>query len=180
MTTHGAQMDRKWTGSGLEVTGSGPEVGQKWTGCVHLSVRTSVHPKHFPYLLDEPYARDLQAQGAFFRNCYKFKNPWKIISTQPLKIEWFLTKNCAAQAKKLRTLIFLTDQSCSKISQMYMSWARTVFLVSLLKCIQNDDDGELLIFALNSYLSLLFWIHFSDYLLIVNYGNMRQSSLGWM
>ena len=31
---------------------------------VHLSVRTSVHPKHFPYLLDEPYARDLQAQGA--------------------------------------------------------------------------------------------------------------------
>ena len=64
MTTHGAQMDRKWTGSGLEVTGSGPEVGQKWTGCVHLSVRTSVHPKHFPYLLDEPYARDLQAQGA--------------------------------------------------------------------------------------------------------------------
>ena len=64
MTTHGGQMDQKWTGSGLEVTGSGPEVGQKWTGCVHLSVRTSVHPKHFPYLLDEPYARDLQAQGA--------------------------------------------------------------------------------------------------------------------
>ena len=57
-------MVAKWTGSGLEVTGSGPEVGQKWTGCVHLSVRTSVHPKHFPYLLDEPYARDLQAQGA--------------------------------------------------------------------------------------------------------------------
>ena len=53
MNTYGAQMDRKWTGS------------------VHLSVRTSVHPKHFPYLLDEPYARDLQAQGAcalrFFR-----------------------------------------------------------------------------------------------------------------
>ena len=71
MTTHGGQMDQKWTGSGLEVTGSGPEVGQKWTGCVHLSVRTSVHPKYFPYLLDESYARDLQAQGAcalrFFR-----------------------------------------------------------------------------------------------------------------
>ena len=64
MTTYGAQMDRKWTGSGLEVTGSGPEVGQKWTGSVHLSVCTSVHPKHFPYLLDKPYARDLQAQGA--------------------------------------------------------------------------------------------------------------------
>ena len=67
MTTHGAQLNRKGTGSGLEVTGSGPEVGQKWTGCVHLSVRTSVHtsvhPKHFPYLLDEPYARDLQAQA---------------------------------------------------------------------------------------------------------------------
>ena len=31
---------------------------------VHLSVRTSVHPKHFPYLLDESYVRDLQAQGA--------------------------------------------------------------------------------------------------------------------
>ena len=46
------------------MTKSGPEVGQKWAGCVHLSVRTSVHPKHFPYLLDEPYARDLQAQGA--------------------------------------------------------------------------------------------------------------------
>ena len=46
MNTYGAQMDRKWTGS------------------VHLSVRTSVHPKHFPCLLDEPYARDLQAQGA--------------------------------------------------------------------------------------------------------------------
>ena len=59
MTTYGAQMDHKWTGSGLEV-------GQKWTGCVHLSVRTSVHPKHFPYLLDELYARDLQAPCDFF------------------------------------------------------------------------------------------------------------------
>ena len=64
MTTYGGQMDRKWTGSGLEVTGNGPEVGQKWTWSVYLSVRTSVHPKHFPYLLDEPYARDIQAQGA--------------------------------------------------------------------------------------------------------------------
>ena len=64
MNTYGAQMDRKWTGSGLEVTGSGAEVGQKWTGSVHLSVRTYVHPKHFPYLLDKPYERDLQAQGA--------------------------------------------------------------------------------------------------------------------
>ena len=36
----------------------------KWAWIVHLSVCTSVHPKHFPYLLDEPYARDLQAQGA--------------------------------------------------------------------------------------------------------------------
>ena len=75
MTTYGGQMDRKWTGNGLEVTRSGPEVGQKWTGCVNLSIRTSVHPKHFPYLLDEPYARDLQAQGAcaqqFFGNVYK-------------------------------------------------------------------------------------------------------------
>ena len=56
-------MMPKWTGSEPEVdqkwTGSGPEVGQKWTECVHLSVRMSVHPKHFPYLLDEPYARDL-------------------------------------------------------------------------------------------------------------------------
>ena len=57
-------MVPKWTGSGLEVTGSGAEVGQKWTGSVHLSVCTSVHPKHFLYLLDEPNARDLQAQGA--------------------------------------------------------------------------------------------------------------------
>ena len=40
-------MDRKWARSGLEV-----------------SICPSVHPKHFPYLLDEPYARDLQAQGA--------------------------------------------------------------------------------------------------------------------
>ena len=51
MTSYGAQVNRKWTGSG-------PEVGQKFTGSVHLSVRTSVHPKHFPYLLDKPYARD--------------------------------------------------------------------------------------------------------------------------
>ena len=28
MTTYGTQMDRKWTGSGLEVTGSGLEVCQ--------------------------------------------------------------------------------------------------------------------------------------------------------
>ena len=55
-------MVPKWTGSGLEETGSGPEVGRKWTG--NLSVHPSAHPKHFPYLLDEPYARDLQAQGA--------------------------------------------------------------------------------------------------------------------
>ena len=49
---------------------NGLEVNRKWTGCdwkwirsVHLSVRTYVHPKHFPYLLDKPYVRDLQAQG---------------------------------------------------------------------------------------------------------------------
>ena len=71
MTTHGGQIDRKWTGSGLEVTGSGAEVGQKLTGSVHLSFRTSVHPKHFPYLLDEPYARDLQAQSAFALRFFK-------------------------------------------------------------------------------------------------------------
>ena len=75
MNTYGAQMDRKWTGSGLEVTRSGAEVGQKWTGSVHLSARMSDHPKHFPYLLDKPYARDLQAQGAcalrFFGNKLK-------------------------------------------------------------------------------------------------------------
>ena len=29
ITTYGVQMDRKWTGSGLEMTRSGPEVGQK-------------------------------------------------------------------------------------------------------------------------------------------------------
>ena len=64
MTIYGAQMDQKWTGSGLEVTGSGPEGGQKWTWSVYLSVRMSIHAKHFPHLLDDPYARDLQAQGA--------------------------------------------------------------------------------------------------------------------
>ena len=39
MTTYGAQMDQKWTGSGSEVgrkwpevAGSGPEVGRKWVG----------------------------------------------------------------------------------------------------------------------------------------------------
>ena len=58
MNTYGAQMDRKWTGSGLEVE-------QKWTRSgLEVSICTSVYPKHFPYLLDEPYARDLQAQGA--------------------------------------------------------------------------------------------------------------------
>ena len=47
MTTYDDQVDRKLP----EVAGSWPEV--------------PVHPKHFPYLLDEPYARELQAQGAF-------------------------------------------------------------------------------------------------------------------
>ena len=43
MTTYGAQMDRKWTGSGLEVTGSGAEVGQKWTGSgLEVSICPSV------------------------------------------------------------------------------------------------------------------------------------------
>ena len=59
MTTYGDQMDQKWTGSGPEVPSNlpsriGPEV----------SVCLSVHPKHFPYLLDEHHARELQAQGA--------------------------------------------------------------------------------------------------------------------
>ena len=54
MNTYGAQMDRKWTGSDRKWARSGLEV----------SICPSVHPKHFPYLLDEPYARDLQAQGA--------------------------------------------------------------------------------------------------------------------
>ena len=67
-------MVPKWTGSELEVEKSGPEVDWKCPS-VHLSVRTSVHPKHFPYFLDKPYARDLQAQGAcalrFFGNKLK-------------------------------------------------------------------------------------------------------------
>ena len=58
MTTYGDQMDRKWTGSAIKPSvcpsRSGPEV----------SVCLSVRPKHFPYLLDEHYARELQAQGA--------------------------------------------------------------------------------------------------------------------
>ena len=58
MTTYGDQMDRKWTGSVIKPSvcpsRSGPEV----------SVCLSVRPKHFPYLLDEHYARELQAQGA--------------------------------------------------------------------------------------------------------------------
>ena len=39
MTTYGGQKDWKWTGSGPD-------------------------PKNYPYLLDEPYARDQQAHGA--------------------------------------------------------------------------------------------------------------------
>ena len=57
-------MVTKWAGSGPEVPSNlpsvRPEVDQKWTRSVRLSVR----PKHFPYLLDEHYARELQAQGA--------------------------------------------------------------------------------------------------------------------
>ena len=51
-----ASYDHLWCPNGVEVTGNGPEVGQKWTGSVLLFVSTSLHPKHFPYLLDEPYA----------------------------------------------------------------------------------------------------------------------------
>ena len=58
MTTYGDQMDQKWTGSAIKPSvcpsRSGPEV----------SVCLSVRPKHFPYLLDEHHARELQAQGA--------------------------------------------------------------------------------------------------------------------
>ena len=35
-------MVPKWSGSEPEVTGSGAEVGQKWTGSVHLSVRPAI------------------------------------------------------------------------------------------------------------------------------------------
>ena len=62
MTTHGTQMDRKWTGSDRKW----PEVDWKWARSgLKVSTCTSVHPKHFPYIFDEPYARDLQAQGDF-------------------------------------------------------------------------------------------------------------------
>ena len=55
--------------------GGRPEVDRKchpsFRPSVILSVcpfrnelEVSVCPKHFPYLLDEPYARELQAQGA--------------------------------------------------------------------------------------------------------------------
>ena len=81
MTTYGTQMDRKFLPS---VRHSICLSVQKWTGSVCLSVR----PKHFPYLLDEPYARELQAQGAcalrFF--CY-------IISTVQNPIFWKLFSN---------------------------------------------------------------------------------------
>ena len=72
MTTYGDQMDRKWTGSGPEVSSNlpsvRPEVDRKCP-----SVCLSVHPKHFPYLLDEPYARDLQAQGACTLRFFKYR-----------------------------------------------------------------------------------------------------------
>ena len=66
MTTYGAVP--KWTGSEPEVDWKWPEVDQKWAKSglevsICPSLRLSI-PKHFPYLLDEPYARDLQAQGA--------------------------------------------------------------------------------------------------------------------
>ena len=74
-------MVPKWTGSGPGVTGSGQEVpvhpsvrlsiSRPEVDCKCLygngpedfwsrSVHPSVLPKHFPYLFDEPYARDLQ------------------------------------------------------------------------------------------------------------------------
>ena len=56
MTTYDAQMDRKWTGSGLEVDRKWVKSGLEVSICP--SLRLSI-PKHFPYLLDEPYARDL-------------------------------------------------------------------------------------------------------------------------
>ena len=73
MTTYGDQRDQKLTGSAIKpsvcLSRSGPEV----------SVRLSVRPKHFPSLLDEPYARELQAQGActlrFFRIISVLQHP---------------------------------------------------------------------------------------------------------
>ena len=67
MTTYGDQRDQKWTGSAIKpsvcLSRSGPEV----------SVCLSVRPKHFPYLLDEHYARELQAQGACALRFFKVK-----------------------------------------------------------------------------------------------------------
>ena len=52
MTTYGDQMDRKCHQTfRLSV--------QKWTG--------SVRPKHFPYLLDEHYARELHTSAGRLR-----------------------------------------------------------------------------------------------------------------
>ena len=41
MTTYGAQMDRKWTGSGPEVAGSGPEVDWKFIFLVNYNCDAS-------------------------------------------------------------------------------------------------------------------------------------------
>ena len=58
VTTYGPQLDQKWTGSGVH-----PSV--ILSVCPSRSgLEVSVCSKHFPYLLDEPYARELQAQGA--------------------------------------------------------------------------------------------------------------------
>ena len=56
MTTYSDQMDQKCHQTFRRVcpSRSGPEV----------SICLSVRPKHFPYLRDEHYARELQAQGA--------------------------------------------------------------------------------------------------------------------
>ena len=43
-----ALYDHLWCPNGPEVDWKWPEVGQKWTGSVHLSVPTSVHPKTLP------------------------------------------------------------------------------------------------------------------------------------
>ena len=119
MTTYGAQMDRKWTGSGLEVTGSGlevagsgPEVDLK---C--LSVRLYIYPSQtLPYLLDEPYARDLQAQGACALRFFVIELTFLIVPFCPLNffkdpVRVVQAINCCAQSVKVHSLWSLSHLS---------------------------------------------------------------------
>ena len=116
MITYGTQMDQKGTGSGLEVDRKCARSG------LEVSICPSVHPKHFPCLLDEPYVRDLfyipSERWVKLRDILTLL--FFFVSVRP-----YVTKNCEMSVRPVSVRPVYTDTYTAYTTQPYTNHTHT-------------------------------------------------------